>query len=218
VAVNTVLTDTIKRPIHLLKTIKKKINKMKSLIRKFHKLNINVMSKKYIFILLVAATLGLTSCSPFQVRSDYAETANFTSYKTYKIRIDDLKLNDIDKDRVLNELSKQLQSKGLQSGENPDLIVNVKANHKKITDINSGSPYGMYGWGGPFGWGVGMSRTWSSNYNEGAIIVDLVDAKSQKLVWQGIGSGISVDSPKAKQRQIPEIVAEIMKNYPPQRK
>lgn len=131
--------------------------------------------KKYIFILL-AASLGLSSCSPFQVRSDYAQTANFTTYKTYKIRIDDLKLNDIDKDRVLNELSKQLQMKGLQPGENPDLIVNVKANHKKITDINNTNPYGMWGWGGGFGWGIGMNRTWTSNYNEGAIIVDLVDS------------------------------------------
>jgi len=57
--------------------------------------------KKYIFILLASATLGLTSCSPFNVRSDYADTANFTTYKTYKLRIDDLKLNDIDKDRVV---------------------------------------------------------------------------------------------------------------------
>jgi hypothetical protein len=170
--------------------------------------------KKYIFILL-AATLGLSSCSPFKVRSDYAETANFTSYKTYKIRIDDLKLNDIDKDRVLNELSKQLQAKGLQSGENPDLIINVKANHKKVTDITTSSPGGMYGWGGGFGWGIGMNRTWSSNYNEGAIIVDMVDFKTNKLVWQGIGSGISVDRPQAKQKQIPQIVAEIMASYPP---
>ncbi|MFL9833577.1 DUF4136 domain-containing protein [Chryseobacterium terrae] len=170
--------------------------------------------KKYIFILL-AASLGLSSCSPFKVRSDYAQTANFTSYKTYKIRVDDLKLNDIDKDRVLNELSKQLQMKGLQSGENPDLIVNVKANHKKITDINNTNPYGMWGWGGGFGWGIGMNRTWTTNYNEGALIIDLVDARSQKLVWQGIGSGISVDRPKAKQKQIPQILAEIMANYPP---
>ncbi len=63
-----------------------------------------------------------------------------------------------------------------------------------------------------------MNRTWTSNYNEGALIVDLIDAKTNKLVWQGIGSGISVDSPRSKQRQIPEIMAEIMKNYPPQRK
>ena len=60
-----------------------------------------------------------------------------------------------------------------------------------------------------------MNRTWTSNYNEGAIIVDFVDARSKKLVWQGIGSGISVDSPKAKQKQIPQIVAQIMANYPP---
>lgn len=175
------------------------------------------MNKKYIILLLASATLGLASCSPFQVKSDYAETANFNEYKTYKLRIDDLKMNDIDQDRVLNELSKQLQMKGLSVSANPDLIVNVKANHKKIQDIQSSSPSGMFGWGGPFGWGVGMNRTWTSNYNQGALILDLIDARTQKLVWQGVGSGISVDSPKSKQKQIPEIVAEIMENYPPNR-
>ena len=173
--------------------------------------------KKYVFLLIASATLGLTSCSPFQVRSDYAETANFGSYQTYKLRIDDLKLNDIDKDRVLNEVSKQLQQKGLKPGENPDLIVNIKASHQKVTDIQNTRPYGAWGWGGPWGWGVGVNRTWSSNYNEGGLVIDLVDAQSQKLVWQGIGKGISVDAPKTKQKQIPEIVSEIMKNYPPQK-
>lgn len=167
--------------------------------------------------MLASITLSLTSCSPFQVRSDYAETANFSSFHTYKLRIDDLKMNDIDKDRVLNEVSKQLQMKGLAVGENPDLIVNVKASHKKVQDIQA-TPYGgMYGWGGRFGWGVGMSRTWSDTYNSGSIVIDLIDAKTQKLVWQGVGDGISVDSPRAKQKQIPEIVGEIMANYPPQK-
>lgn len=186
-------------------------------MKNYQPINLKAMSKKYLFAVLAATALGLSSCSPFQVRSDYAETANFTTYKTYKLRIDDLKLNDIDKDRVLNEVSKQLQMKGLAAGENPDLIVNIKANYKKITDIQSSNPYGMYGWGGPFGWGIGMNRTWTSNYNQGALIFDLIDAHTQKLVWQGIGNGISVDSPKAKQKQIPEIVAEIMANYPPQK-
>ena len=175
------------------------------------------MSKKYFFILLAAVSLGITSCSPFQVKSDYSATANFSDYKTYLLRTDDLKLNDLDKDRVLNELSKQVQAKGLTSSQNPDLIINVKASHKKIQDVQSNRPFGMYGWGGPFGWGVGMNRTWTSNYNQGALILDLIDARTQKLVWQGSGSGISVDSPRAKQKQIPEIVAEIMANYPPQK-
>lgn len=172
--------------------------------------------KKYAFLLLAVAALGVTSCSPFQVRSDYAETANFNSYKTYKLRIDDLKLNDIDKDRVLNEVSKQLQQKGLQPGDNPDLIINVKASHQKVTDIQT-NVGGYWGWGRPWGMGMGMGRTWSSNYNEGGLVIDMIDAGNQKLVWQGIGKGISVDAPKTKQRQIPEIVAEIMANYPPQK-
>jgi len=199
---NIVRMNMIKKRIDLKKILK--INKM----------------KKYVIIALTAvAFLGVTSCSPFQIQSDYAQTANFSTYKTYKLRIDDLKLNDIDKDRVLNELSKQLQSKGLQSGDNPDLIVNIKANHKKVTDVQTSYPYGgMYGWGGPWGWGVGMNQTWSSTYNQGSLIIDIIDAQSQKLVWQGIGKGISVDSSKKKQKQIPEIVSEIMANYPPQRK
>jgi hypothetical protein len=174
------------------------------------------MNKKYILPILMAAAIGLTSCSPFQVQTDYSETANFSTYRTYKLRIDDLKLNDIDKDRVLNEVSKQLQTKGLSVSENPDLIVNVKANHKKITDVNGGLNT-RFGWGGPFGYGIGMNRTWTFNYNQGALILDLIDARTQKLIWQGMGSGISVDSPNAKQRQIPEIVAEIMANYPPKK-
>ncbi|MBS1571949.1 MAG: DUF4136 domain-containing protein [Bacteroidetes bacterium] len=173
--------------------------------------------KKYLIMLLASVTLGLVSCAPFNVKTDYADTANFSQYKSYKLRINDLQLNDIDKDRVLNELSKQLQSKGLVVSDTPDLIVNVKANHKQVKDVNVNGGFGMRGWGGPFGWGVGMNRTWTNTYNEGALIIDLVDAQNQKLIWQGVGSGISVDSPKSKQRQIPEIVAEIMKNYPPQK-
>ena len=173
---------------------------------------------KKLAIISLGALLLFSSCSPFNVRSDYAETKNFSSIKTYKLRVDDLKLNDIDKDRVLNEISKQLQAKGLVSGENPDVILNLKANHKKVTDVQANSGFGMGMWGGSFGWGLGMNRTWTNNYNQGALIFDMIDAKTNKLIWQGVGSGISVDSPNAKTRQIPKIVAEIMANYPPIRK
>ena len=45
---------------------------MKSTISENQKINLKRMSKKYIFLLLASATLGLTSCCPFNVRSDYA--------------------------------------------------------------------------------------------------------------------------------------------------
>lgn len=179
---------------------------MKTIIKKSH---------NGFWLMLLALAMTIASCSPFQVKSDFAETANFTTYKTYKLRVDDLKLNDIDKDRVLNEVSKQLKMKGLTVADNPDLIINVKASHKKVRDIQSTRPYGMWGWGGSWGWGFGVNRTWTNNYNSGILAVDMVDSKTQKLIWQGIGEGLAVDSPKAKQKEIPQIVAEIMANYPP---
>jgi hypothetical protein len=41
----------------------------------------------------------------------------------------------------------KLQSKGLSASQTPDLIVNLKASHKKIEDIRDDRPYGMWGWG-----------------------------------------------------------------------
>ena len=174
--------------------------------------------KKYFFLLMASALVFVTSCTPFQVRTDYAETANFSAYKTYQFRVDDLKLNDLDKDRLLNEIAKNLQSKGLTASQTPDLIVNLKASHKKVEDTRIDSSIGMYGWGRPFGWGVGVNRAWTDSYNSGSIVIDMIDSNTNKLVWQGIGSGINVDSPKSKQKQIPAIVAEIMADYPPVKK
>lgn len=173
--------------------------------------------KKLLFLALAASTLSLSSCSSFNVKTDYSETAAFAQYKTYALRTDDLKLNDLDKDRVTSEISKQLSQKGLSVSTSPDLIINLKASHKKIEDVNSTNPYGVWGWGSPWGWGVGVQRTWVSNYNVGGLTVDFIDAKTQKLVWQGIGSGIQVDSPKSKQKQIPQLISEILSHYPPQK-
>ena len=167
---------------------------------------------KKCWILALSVVLVATSCSPFQVQTDYSKSVNFVGYKTYQLRVKDLELNDIDKDRVSGEVSRQLELKGLVGSNAPDLIINVKANHKQVTDVQS-YPYGYFGWWSP--WMFGFGRTWTSSYNRGSLTIDIIDAKTQKLVWQGIGDGISVDSPKKKQKEIPQVVTEIMAKYPP---
>lgn len=174
---------------------------------------------KKLIVLAFISLLALTSCSSVMVRSDYQPNVNFSQFKTYEIRQNDLKLNDIDRARVVNALSGALQAHGLQmSNSNPDLIINVKATHKRIRDIQTSYPFG-YGWGwgwGPY-WGMGMpySNTTTDIYNRGALTFDFIDAQTNKLIWQGVGTGISVDNPKAKARQIPEMVDKLFKNYPP---
>ena len=38
--------------------------------------------------------------------------------------------------------------------------------------------------GKTFWLGVGMSRAWTTGTTEGSLIIDIVDAKTGKLVWQ----------------------------------
>lgn len=164
---------------------------------------------------LVAVFFVMMSCSPFKVVADYDKNTDFTQYKTYTLRLDDLKLNDIDKSRVTSELEKQLALKNILPADNADLVISVKASHKVVRDNYITPSVHLGGWSGWMGWGIGVGRTISNEYNQGALVFNFIDAKTDKLVWQGTGSGIRVDSPKSKQEQIPNMIAEMLKNFPP---
>ncbi|NAW50157.1 DUF4136 domain-containing protein [Elizabethkingia argentiflava] len=174
--------------------------------------------KNYLFIVLVFL-LSLGACSPFMVKSDYDRSVSFKQYKTYEIRQKDLKLNDIDRNRVISAIQQQMNAKGMTESSSPDLIINLKASHKQIRDIQMGSPWSWgigWGWGGPawsLGWGY--NRSYTSYYNRGTLVLDFIDAHSNKLVWQGIGSGLNIDRPQSKAKHIPTMIHEILKNYPP---
>ncbi|WP_018676795.1 DUF4136 domain-containing protein [Riemerella columbina] len=173
--------------------------------------------KKMLLGVIAILALSATACSPFQIKTDYAQSAPFGTYKTYTLNTEHLKVNDLDKDRIISEVSKQLAQKGFKTSANADVIVNIQATHKKIQDIRSTHPNAMWGWGGPWGWGFGVGHTWTSNYNSGTLVVDIIDNQTNKLVWQGIGSGINVDNPQAKQKEIPQIVSELFNRFPPKK-
>jgi len=76
-----------------------------------------------------------------------------------------------------------------------------------------------------FGWGWGWNPWWYGGYwgntvsrsTEGQLYIDLIDAKTNELVWQGVGSarlytGSNLDK---KEERIREIVREILAKYPP---
>lgn len=92
--------------------------------------------KNYVIIAL-AAILTLGSCSPFNVRSDYDQSASFNQYRTYEIRQNDLKLNDIDRERVIGSIRQQMNAKGMTEASPADLVINLKATHKEIQDIQT---------------------------------------------------------------------------------
>jgi hypothetical protein len=46
-----------------------------------------------------------------------------------------------------------------------------------------------FGWGWNPYWGMGMGYTNVTTTPEGTLFIDLIDAKTKELVWQGEGSG-----------------------------
>jgi len=169
--------------------------------------------------------LAISSCAPaLKVTTDYDKQVNFGQYKTFSI-YQDIKVSDaisqLNHDRVINAIKNEMVKKGLQENtSSPDVLVNAVAIFKDRTSVTATTDY--YGYGGfyrPYYWGGGSSSS-TTNYNtrhykDGSLIIDVVDANSKKLVWQGVGNK-EIDKPaKDPDTAIPKAIASIMEDFPP---
>ncbi len=182
---------------------------------------------KYIKILPVfLLSLFIVSCSSINVSSDYDKSANFAQHKTYgfhKEGVDKAEISDLDKKRILRAIDQELANKGLSKSTNPDLIVNIFT--KERTDVNVynyNAGFGMgWGWGypgfyGSWGW-PGWNNTSVSTTPKGTLFIDVIDAKSKELIWQGVGQGTlsTSDDVEKREKKIQEFVSKILAQYPP---
>lgn len=165
------------------------------------------------------------SCSPaLKVTNDYDKAADFKSYKSFSfINIKTSgSVSQLNADRIVNAIKDEMIRKGfIYSESNPDLHVNAITILKDKQTISASTNY--YGYGGayrPYGYyGGGMasgSTTVSTyEYKDGSIAVEMVDVKSAKMVWQGIGNK-EIDKPSSDpDAAIKEAIGSIMATFPP---
>lgn len=162
----------------------------------------------------------LASCSSVRVATDYDREANFDSYKTfafYKPGIDQAKVSDLDKKRILHAIENALEVKGLTKSEQPDLLVSIFTKTTKNVNIYQNAYAYGYGWRWhPYYWGAGHNTV--TETTEGTLYIDLVDAANMQLIWQGMGTGaLNLDDVAYKSEQIQKIVTEIIAAYPPEK-
>jgi len=164
------------------------------------------------FTLSLLLCSALISCSSVTVKSDFDANANFAQYKTFDFmphasRSRDNPLND---KRVEAAIEQELIAKGLQkqTAGKPDLLVAYHTNVKDKIDVDTyGYRYGRYGRR------VGTYTT-VQKYQQGTVVVDLVDAKEKELVWRGWAKGEVNDS--ISKEKIDDTVAKILEEYPPE--
>ncbi len=158
----------------------------------------------------------MTSCASVDVAVDYDTRVNFDNYKTYaffKPGIDQAKISDLDKKRILRAIDEELSRKGMVKSDDPDVLISIMTETKERVNIyqnNFGFAWGWgWGWGGP---GLGVT---SSTTVEGTLFIDIIDANKKELVWQGLGTDALTQRMDKKDEKINEIVAEILAKYPP---
>lgn len=177
---------------------------------------------KNLLILLLA--VGIASCSSVKVSYDIDKSVDFTKYKTYNYSEDALKLpvQELNRNRVINAVDRELASRGLSKSDNPDILIDLHVRAEQKTEATATTTgTGMYGgYGGPwrYGYGGGFSTTTIDydNYIEGTLFINVVDKAEDKIVWQGRGTK-TVDedaSPEKRDANINNGIKSIFATYP----
>ena len=184
-------------------------------------------SKLTLLMLSAAALLVLTGCSSVSVNYDYDNNVDFNQYKTYtfaptpenltKTNAAQAQIHSgiLDK-RIKASIDMVMADRGLDSfkGGGDLLVVFHLGVADKLQVTDWGYSYSPYYYRGAYG----GRQIDVYQYQEGQLIIDLVDAKSKQLVWRGTGTKALSDrqlTPEQEQVKLDEVVWKIMESFPP---
>ena len=177
------------------------------------------MKNKNNLLLLVIVLAAFTACGPsIRVSSDYDKDMNVAGYKTYswldvksiEQRGNDPRyINELTDKRIKEAVNAEMSVRGLKwiSGKaDMELHYHIVIDEKTMTFTEPvGSRFSRY-----------MERRTSTyQYKEGTLIIDMMDTKTNELVWRGWATDVITE--KAQQKPVEAInyaVKEIMKNSP----
>ncbi len=168
--------------------------------------------KRLIPALMLISLAVVAGCSGISVSTDYDTSVDFSEYNTFSW-MEPPKSGGYDLDalmsaRIKDAVDNQLVEKGLKkASSDPDLLVVYHTGKQSQIQIDSWG-YGYWGRGG----GVD-----AYSYEEGTLVVDLVNAATRMLVWRGTAESALLESPSAQERteNINKAVVKIFASYPP---
>ncbi|MEL6926613.1 MAG: DUF4136 domain-containing protein, partial [Bacteroidota bacterium] len=111
---------------------------------------------------------------------------------------------------VYNTIHDELHWLGMKESETPDLLVYVYAmvvnKTESVTDMPSHK--GKYG-------SLVQLNTTIINYDEGTLVLDFVDAKTEKLVWRGTATDVLSSDEKEITKTLKRAIRRLIAKYPP---
>ena len=166
-------------------------------------------------LVAAVAVLAMGGCgSSMKVATDYDRAANFAPLKTYSWRPGTPLPNPLMSERVIAAVDAQLKAKGLTRVESGgDVTVTYHASSEKNMDVQSFSSGGAYSC-----WGGCTTSTTVTPVHVGTLIVDVVDTKSDKMLWRGSVNDTISSNPSENEKKVNEGVKKMFANFPPKAK
>jgi hypothetical protein len=114
------------------------------------------------------------------------------------------------KERIIAAVNAQLRIKGLRLvSDGADLMIGANiATEEKHT-------WETYYSGSDWGWGGGWATTEERIYDVGTLVVDLFDAQSKKLVWEGTAIDTLPNKPEKRTKEYGKYIEKMFRYYPP---
>ena len=191
------------------------------------------LSLTRVVVLTVALPLMSVPARAQSVDVDYDKTVNFRAFKTYALGT--VKMADdaspLMVQRTVSALEGQMSAIGFRKVDaNPDLIVEIQSSTREELSYTTWGDYSPY-WGGGFPywgggypyWGGVAYPFWHSGGFSGfdvqtilirTLIVDMIDARTEKVVFRGTADDRVSHKAKKNERKAYEAVAEIFEESP----
>lgn len=175
--------------------------------------------------ILLGFVFLITACaSGPKTHAIFEPGTDFSMFHTFEF-VDSLNLAEgqyrsIEARYLIESIRSELSARGLVEQEGAELLVNfhVSQREKLITTTTPSANVGYYSYRGGSGYhgSLGMSfESRTSQYTEGTLNIDVVDAKAKQVLWEGVAVGRLKDRPPEDLKgYISGVVAAVFEEYP----
>lgn len=170
------------------------------------------------------ATLLLAGCaSGPSIYVDTDPAANFAAYHTYDfmtpLSTDRPEYSSILSQFLRTAAARELEARGYRRSDKADLLINFNLQTKERIQASSMS-YGPE-FGGYYSYRSGYYGVWGgydtqvTQYTEGTLTVDVVDAARKQLAWDGTAVGRVREKDRQNlQAAVDKVISQIFAKYP----
>lgn len=173
-------------------------------------------------VLLLLPVLA-AGCSSIRTTTDFDPAADFSRLKTWAFFPSrsgtpaDPRVNSLVDARIRAAVEDELKARGYpQVKDAPDFYVAHQTAVGQRVEVDPNTVVVGYGWN------RGSMAVANSNvrvYDEGTLVVDVIEPKANRLLWRGVAKGTVHEnaSPEDREARIRDAVKQLLDQFPPRR-